>query len=143
MSQSIEVDYDLPHAPEKVWRALTDSALLASWLMENDHQPVVGHRFSFRAQPMGGWDGIVSCEVLNADAPRLLRYTWQGARVIEGGVGLHLDTVVTWTLEATPTGTRLRLGHTGFQDKDAFAYENMGKGWRGHLAERLAKTLSG
>lgn len=142
MTRSIEVDYDLPHPPEKVWRALTEPALLASWLMENDLQPVIGHRFQFRAPPMGGWDGIVHGEVLDAVAPRVLRYRWQGGKDEGTGPGSHLDTIVTWTPTPTATGTRLHLGHAGFLDKDVFAYDNMGKGWRGPLGARLASVLS-
>ena len=29
------------------------------WLMDNDFEPVVGHRFTFRTEPTRGFDGIV------------------------------------------------------------------------------------
>jgi uncharacterized protein YndB with AHSA1/START domain len=32
-SESIAFEFDLDHAPEKVWRALTDPELLAEWLL--------------------------------------------------------------------------------------------------------------
>jgi len=32
-SESITFEFDLPHSPEKVWRALTDPVLLAEWLL--------------------------------------------------------------------------------------------------------------
>jgi len=32
-TESISFDFDLPHPPEKVWRALTDPDLLAQWLL--------------------------------------------------------------------------------------------------------------
>jgi len=64
-TQSIEVDYDLPQPPEVVWRALTEPALLAKWLMQNDIKAEVGHRFTFQAPPIPGqWDGRVDCMVL-------------------------------------------------------------------------------
>jgi uncharacterized protein YndB with AHSA1/START domain len=136
--QSIVVEYQLAHPPEKVWRALTDPERLAAWLMPNDFRPVVGHRFQFRAQPQPGWDGVVHCEVLVVEPPSLLRYAWRG-----GASGqTTLDTVVTWTLEPSGAGTRLKLEHAGFGAKNAFAYENMGKGWRGPIADRLAQTLA-
>ena len=53
-------------------------SLLSQWLMENDIQPTVGHRFNFRAKPMGDWDGIVYCEVLEVDEPNRLVYGWKG-----------------------------------------------------------------
>jgi uncharacterized protein YndB with AHSA1/START domain len=133
MTQSIVVDYDLPHPPAKVWRALTTPALLARWLMENDIAPVVGHRFTMRAQPQGGWNGLVECEVLACDEPTLLRYSWKGS---------NLDSVVTWTLSPTATGTHLRLEHAGFTEQNGFAFDAMGKGWRGPIAERLAKVVA-
>nr|BFE87558.1 hypothetical protein GCM10020093_101590 [Planobispora longispora] len=79
---TIEVDEFLPHPPAKVWRALTDSDLLARWLMPNDFKPVVGHRFTFATQPVPrvGFDGIIRCEVLEIDDGRLLRIGWAGAR---------------------------------------------------------------
>jgi uncharacterized protein YndB with AHSA1/START domain len=46
-TQTISREYDLPHPPEKVWRALTESELLAAWLMANDMQPLIGHSFTF------------------------------------------------------------------------------------------------
>jgi uncharacterized protein YndB with AHSA1/START domain len=36
------------YPPAKVWRAHTESSLMAEWLLENDFQPVVGHKFDFR-----------------------------------------------------------------------------------------------
>jgi uncharacterized protein YndB with AHSA1/START domain len=112
--------------------------------MENDIRPVVGHRFHFRAQPTPGWDGVVHCEVLEVDPPRRLRYSWRGgSNQIQQGYGSPLDTVVTWTLTPTASGTKLRLEHTGFTPANAFAYENMSKGWRGKLAERIEQVLAG
>jgi len=60
---SITVEYDLPHAPKKVWRALTEPDLLAKWLMDNDFSAQLGHRFEFK-KPSTQWDGVVKCEVL-------------------------------------------------------------------------------
>jgi uncharacterized protein YndB with AHSA1/START domain len=137
-ARSICVEYDVPHPPAKVWRALTESALLSAWLMVNDIRPVVGHAFTFKAHPMPGWDGIVHCEVLEVDPHRRLRYSWCG-----GAEGSRLDSIVTWTLTATPSGTRLELEHSGFMPINAFAFDIMGKGWRGKVAERMSEVLLG
>jgi uncharacterized protein YndB with AHSA1/START domain len=143
-TQSIVVEYELPRPPEKVWRALTEPALLAAWLMENDIRPVVGHRFTLRAQPMPGWDGVVHCEVLEVEPHRRLRYSWRGGSDQLEGYGGRLDTTVTFTLTPTASGgTLLRLEHDGFTPKNAFAFENMGKGWRGKLAQRIEAVLAG
>ena len=63
-TRSLVVEREMPHPPEKIWRALTQGALIEEWLMKNDFQPVVGHRFNFRTTPMPRWNGILDCEVL-------------------------------------------------------------------------------
>src|SRR5262249_15346193 len=77
-TRAIEVEKVLPYTPEKIWRTLTTGELIAKWLMPNDFAAVVGHRFNFRTRPIGDWDGVVHCEVLACDPPRLLRYSWKG-----------------------------------------------------------------
>ncbi len=137
-SQSIVVDYPLAQPPAKVWRALTESDLLAAWLMANDFRAEVGHQFNFRAQPVPGWDGVTYCEVLVVDPPHELSYSWKG-----GSAANQIDTVVTFTLAPTETGgTLLKLQHSGFLPKDVFAFDNMGKGWSGHLADRLKAVVA-
>jgi uncharacterized protein YndB with AHSA1/START domain len=64
---SLVVERVFAHPPEKLWRALTERPLLAQWMMNNDFEPVVGHKFQFRAEPMPNWNGIVDCEVLVID----------------------------------------------------------------------------
>ena len=106
-TEALRFEFDLPHKPEKVWRAITEPALLSEWLL-----PVVnlelkrGASFKFRAPPQPGWDGTVDCRVLDVDAPKTLSYNWV--------VG-DLDTVVTFTLTPTATGTSLTLVHAGFK----------------------------
>ena len=142
-TQSIVVEYELAQPPSKVWRALTEPKLLAAWLMDNDIQPVVGHRFQFRAEPVPGWDGRVDCEVLEVVVQERISYSWRGGSDELEGYGGRLDTIVTWTLRPTESGgTLLKLEHSGFTAKNAFAFENLGKGWRGKLAERIARVLA-
>jgi len=136
-AKSICVDYDLPHPPSKVWRALTEADLLSGWLMVNDIRPVVGHAFTFKAQPMPGWDGVVHCQVLEVVPHSRLSYSWQG-----GAETSRLDSVVTWTLTPTPAGgTRLSLEHSGFLPVNAFAFEAMNMGWLGRWGERVKEVL--
>ncbi|MEV0732194.1 SRPBCC domain-containing protein [Polymorphospora sp. NPDC050346] len=138
MTADIRTDAFLPHPPEKVWRALTDPDLLAAWLMPNTFEPRVGHRFTFRTDPVPatGFDGVVHCRVLALEPPRLLRISWAGG---------SLDTTVTWRLAAEGRGTRLFLTHEGFDDTDPaqqLTWRILGGGWRGQLARRLAATLA-
>jgi uncharacterized protein YndB with AHSA1/START domain len=140
--RSIIVEYELPEAPKKVWRALTEPKLLEAWLMPNDIRAEVGHRFNFRAQPVPGWDGTVYCQVLEVVPEQRLVYAWRGGSQNLEGYGHELDTVVTWQLTPTPDGgTLLRLEHSGF-DPDSFAFKAMGQGWRGKLAERITQALA-
>jgi uncharacterized protein YndB with AHSA1/START domain len=141
-TQSIIVEYTLAHPPEKVWRALTDPELVERWLMPNDLRAVVGHRFTFRSRPIPGWDGICHCEVLEVEPNRRLAYTWRGGSDELPDYGARLDTVVTWTLTPTPGGTLLRLVHSGFTAKNAFAFETMGKGWRDKVGDRIAAAAA-
>jgi uncharacterized protein YndB with AHSA1/START domain len=105
MKRDLKLVRTYRHAPEVVWHALTDSTALAEWLMENDFQPVVGHRFQFHTQPAPGFDGVVDCQVLVVAAPRRLSYSWKGGPI---------DTVLTFTLDEVPEGTRLTVEQTGF-----------------------------
>ena len=61
---SLVIEREMPHPLEKIWRALTQGPLIAEWLMTNDFQPIVGHRFQFRNTPVPGWNGIIDSEVL-------------------------------------------------------------------------------
>jgi uncharacterized protein YndB with AHSA1/START domain len=45
---SVIIEREIPHPPERVWRALTQGTLIEEWFIKNDFQPVVGHRFNFR-----------------------------------------------------------------------------------------------
>jgi uncharacterized protein YndB with AHSA1/START domain len=133
-SESISFEFDLHHVPEKVWRALTDPVLLADWLL-----PVIelklepGAAFAFKRQPLPGWDGIVNCRFLEIEAHRKLSYTWV--------VG-DMDTVVTFTLTPTASGTRLSLVQSGFKPDQKQNFGGARYGWRmmgGKLVDLLAR----
>ena len=141
MKRDLRVERVYPHAPEKVWRAITDPEKLSTWLMRTDFAPALGHRFTFRAKPQPGWDGITHCEVIELEPPRRLAFTWRG------GAGpdqpLTLDTVVRFTLTAEGAGTRLVLEHTGFTGvKGVLLSFLMGSGWGEMLRVRLAAVLA-
>lgn len=137
-TQSISLEYDLPHPPTKVWLTLTEPELLAKWIMVNDMRPLVGHSFTFKAEPTPWWDGIVNCEVLEVELHKRLRYSWRS-----GPESSPLDTVVTFTLTPTPSGgTRLMLEHSGFLPANAFAFDGASKGWRHMVDERLREVLA-
>lgn len=141
-SEEIVVEYEFAHSPAKVWRALTEPDLLAGWLMPNDIAPVVGHRFNFRTQPVGDWNGVVDCEVLEVVPEKKLVYTWNGGSAKNDGYGQKLETTVTWTLQPQASGaTKLKLVHHGFHPDD-FAYKAMGQGWN-RMGAGIGRVLDG
>ena len=134
-TESIAFEFDLAHAPAKVWRALTDPVLLAEWLL-----PSIGFRaepgaaFTFSAPPQPGWDGTVSCRCLEIEAGRMLSWSWV--------VG-DIDTVVTFTLAPSASGTRLSLVQSGFKADQKRNVSGARYGWKmmgGKLAELLERT---
>lgn len=133
-SESISLEVELHHAPEKVWRALTDPVLLAEWLL-----PVVdlrldpGAAFTFKTQEYPGWDGTVKCRFVEIEAHRKLSYTWSVP---------FLDTVVTFTLTPTASGTRLSLVQSGFTPGQKRELGGARYGWKmmaGKLIDLLAR----
>ncbi|MGA7383589.1 MAG: SRPBCC domain-containing protein [Methylocella sp.] len=140
-SRSIVVERMMPHPPELIWRALTQGSLIEEWLMKNDFQPVVGHRFTFQAKPMGDWNGVVHCEVTTIEPLRRLVYSWKGGSATNPGYGNVLDSIVEWTLTREPGGTRLRMEHTGFRPQNETAYDAMSGGWP-QVIERLDQVCA-
>jgi uncharacterized protein YndB with AHSA1/START domain len=128
---SIECEQFIARPPAAVWRALTEPELLARWWASGDIKPLIGHRFTLN---MGSW-GEQSCEVLEVDPERLLRYTFA-----EG----TLDTTITWRLVPEGEGTRLFLTHAGFDTATPAGragLDGMGKGWPAVL-DRMAATVA-
>ncbi|WEX08964.1 SRPBCC domain-containing protein [Chelativorans sp. AA-79] len=117
---SIVVEREVPHPPEKIWRALTQPHLIEEWLMKNNFEPVVEHRFDLSAD----W-GTVDCQVQTAEPNRMLSYTWDTK---------DLRSVVTWTLTRTSTGTLLRMEQTGFRPDQQPYYRGAKVGWPRFLA---------
>jgi uncharacterized protein YndB with AHSA1/START domain len=128
------IEKELPHPPEKVWRALTQGPLIKEWLMENDFQPVVGHRFNFRSTPMPQWNGVIDSEVLVVEPNKKLSYSWNA---------LGLESVVVWTLLATSGGTLVRMEQSGFRPDQQHAYQGANYGWQKFIGglERVVAGL--
>jgi uncharacterized protein YndB with AHSA1/START domain len=124
---SVVVEREIAHPPEKIWRALTQPHLIEEWLMKNDFKPVVDHRFNFR----GDW-GAVDCQVTEVEPSNTLSYTW---------AAYGLESVVTWTLTPTKTGTHLRMEQAGFRPDQQQAYQGAKAGWQKFFAS-LEKVLA-
>ena len=107
---SVVVEREIAAPVAKLWRALTQPHLIEEWLMKNDFKPVVGHGFTLR----GDW-GSVDCQVIAAEPNRTLSYRWDA---------MGLESVVTWTLTPTDTGTHVRFD------------------WQVHADRKLLKLLT-
>ena len=108
MLRDLKLNVFYPYSPERVWQVITNRNALAAWLMDNDFEPRVGHKFQFQPQPQQGFEGTIHCEVIELDEPRSLSYTWRGAF-------MGKPTIVTWTLLPVDGGTQLQLEHKGFE----------------------------
>jgi uncharacterized protein YndB with AHSA1/START domain len=113
---SVVVEREIAFPPEKIWRALTQPHLIEEWLMKSDFKPVADHRFSFRAD----W-GSVDCQVMAIEPNKTLSYTWAAH---------GLDSVVTWTLTPTGSGTLLRMEQSGFRPDQKQAFHGARFGWQ-------------
>ncbi len=133
-TRTVVIERTFAHAPEKLWRALTESQWMAQWLMHNDFEPVVERRFQFRAQPVPPhWDGVIECEVLAIEPLKRLSYSWRS---------MGLDSVVLFTLTPVEGGTRLRMEHSGFPADRQAAYNGATHGWQKFLGQ-LEGVLEG
>ncbi len=132
-TDSFVIERVVPHPPEKIWRALTETPLLEQWLLKSDFQPVQGHRFQFRAAPHEHWDGLIQGEVLTVEPLERLSYRWDSP--VNG-----LQTVVSWTLRPVHEGTVIRMEQSGFKANQTRAYHGARAGWTQFLSN-LAQTL--
>jgi uncharacterized protein YndB with AHSA1/START domain len=132
-TRTVVIERVFPHTPEKLWRALTESKLVAQWLMKNDFEPVVGRKFQLRSDPVPNWDGIIDCEVLVVEPLKRLSYSW-------GTLGL--ESTVLFTLTQTESGTQVRMEHSGFRADQDQAYKGATYGWQRFLGE-LEKVAAG
>ena len=133
-TRTVVVEREIAHPPAKLWRALTQPHLMAEWLMKNDFQPTVGHRFQLR----GEWGGVLDCEVLEIEPERSLSYTWD---YDNDDPAFALKSVVTFTLTPTANGARLRMEQSGFRPTQKQAYGGAHAGWK-QFFDNLEQVLA-
>ena len=119
------VERELAAPPEKLWRALTQPHLIEEWLMKNDFKPVPGHKFNLSRQPSPDVNVVIDCEVLTVEPNKTLSYRWSA---------YGTDTVVTFTLTPTGSGTMLRVEQDGFGPDQKAAYKGAMASWPHFLA---------
>ena len=122
---SVVVEREIPHPPEKVWRALTQQHLIAEWLMANDFEPVLGRKFNLRWENQG-MSGVIDAEVLTIEPLRTLAYRWDS---------MGVESVVTLTLTPTAKGTHLKMEQAGFRGDQKPNIDGARHGWTGFLAK--------
>jgi uncharacterized protein YndB with AHSA1/START domain len=132
-TRSLVIEKELPHPAQKIWRALTQGALIKEWLMDNDFQAVVGHKFNFRSTPMPKWDGVIDSQVLVIEPNKKLSYSWNA---------LGLESVVVWTLVPTKGGTLVRMEQSGFRPDQEANYQGANYGWQKFIGG-LERVLAG
>ncbi len=130
-TQTLVLERDLRHPPEKIWRAITQPHLIAEWLMQNDFEPQVGRKFNLRWEN-NGMSGVIDAEVLRLEPGRTLAYSW---------CSMGADTVVTFSLTPTAGGTHLRMEQSGFRSDRPQNYQGAKWGWSGFL-EKLDQLLA-
>ncbi len=104
MNQDVTLEVFYPHSPDRVWQALTDRRALTAWMMDNDFEPRLGHKFQFRNPVLPGFDIFIHCEVIDIEPPKRLAYRWQDSQT-------QKSTIVRWTLTEATGGTTLQLQH--------------------------------
>jgi uncharacterized protein YndB with AHSA1/START domain len=141
MQKEIRHVWQFRHPPEIVWEYLTNSDLIALWLMPNDFKPIAGHHFMFKVPPVPAldFDGLVYCRVLEIKPPERLSYSWKYG---PGKGKTRVDSIVIWTLRPTENGTELRLNHNGFDESiNQMDFQAMFSGWKTNV-DKIEKLLS-
>jgi uncharacterized protein YndB with AHSA1/START domain len=132
MAKIIQHQLFYPHPPRAVWEYLTIPDLMAQWLIPNNFEPVVGHKFQFKtkAKPDADFDGNFYCEVLEVVPFKKLSYSWK----FGPGNGILHDSTVSWTLNEKDNGTELLLVHRGFEgSENILLFALMDEGWKKHI----------
>lgn len=93
--------------------------------MKNDFKPVEGHKFNLRKDARPDVSVVIDCEVLAVEPNKTLSYTWEA---------FGLESVVTFTLTPTSTGTHLRMEQSGFRPDQEQAYRGAKAAWKQFMA---------
>ena len=140
------VNLDVPRS--RVWRALTDVAQFNAWFGVQLATPFTpGAEVSGRIT-IRNYDHVTLTIWIEAMEPeRFFSFRWH-PYAVEPGVDYSTEptTLVSFTLEDAPNGTKLTIVESGFDaipaSRRAKAFSMNDKGWAGQ-AENMRKFLAG
>lgn len=147
MTDSIERSVIVAAPPERVWLALSDAAAFGAWFGVD----LAGQRFAPGERARGrftlpgaehAWFDVV---VERVDAPRCLAFRWHPYPLDPAiDYGAEEPTLVTFSLEAVPGGTRVTVVESGFDRvaplRRLEAFRMNERGWD-HQLERLTRHV--
>jgi uncharacterized protein YndB with AHSA1/START domain len=139
MQWKIHLEQSYPHQRAKLWRALTEPALMEKWGMKPEgFAPMVGTKFRLVDAKPRGWRGFVECEVLAVEPEHLLKISWVGDEK-------DPQQTVTFALGDEGTGSRLTLDHEGFVGIAGFFVSRLflRPGWKAMLGRKIAGVVGG
>ncbi len=139
---AVVAEIDIAAPPQRVFQALTDEAQLMRWFSGDASCPVKFWKFDPRkggkyhyhtGEAEHAVNGVTEfdCqgEILDFDPPRLLAYTWVG----NWHDDKSLKTIVRYDLTATPTGTHIKVTHSGLATEEV-CRNDYANGWPGVLS---------
>ncbi|MBV1897167.1 MAG: SRPBCC domain-containing protein [Rhodobacteraceae bacterium] len=129
---TIQKSIFLNATPEQVWDYLTEPEMMGIWF----HKPKTPLREGEKLEMFGAESGdkLIWGVVNVARKPEYLEYTFTIKPMGDA------TSLVKWTLEEVPGGTRLSLQHSGLpQGAEAFGLTlALDKGWDDHIARMRA-----
>jgi len=127
----VKAEIEIAATPARVFQSLTDANELARWWGSDDMYRTSDWKLDLR--PGGKWSALahgadgtamtLDGEFLAVQPPRSLVFTWRPSW------DDYAVTTVRYDLEPTAAGTRVRVTHSGFGDRDTAA-AGTGEGWK-------------
>jgi uncharacterized protein YndB with AHSA1/START domain len=114
----------------KVWAALTDPEAIGAWMDDDSIKVVlkVGGKYAL-------FGGVTTGKFTAVEKPSALEYTWRQGEWEKS----EPDTLVRWELKPEGKKTRLRLVHSGFDDRKG--RDDHDEGWDVYFLDPMKEWL--
>ena len=123
------------HPIDKVWNAISKAEEISKWFIKAKFKAEKGYNYTFEASEEKGC--ITINGVIKEANPYVLVYSW----IVEN---TNVETIVSWSLEQTPEGTKLILKHSGISNYTGETaikmFESFSGGW-GDCINQLTNYL--